>query len=85
MNEAKLEKRIQKGACSVSIFAQQMEKDGREFMQRRAVFQKRYKDAQGDWQSTQSLNTNDIPKAILALEAAYDHLVSDQGKLPERP
>lgn len=33
-----------------------------------------YKDAKGDWQHTNSLNANDLPKAILALQKAYEYI-----------
>ena len=74
------EKKFQRGGCSVSIFANEVEKDGRKFSIRKAVFQKRYKDSDGQWQSSQSLDINDIPKAVLALEDAYDYLT---GREPD--
>jgi hypothetical protein len=43
---------------------------------KKTVFQKRYKGQDGQWQSTSSLDVNDIPKAILALTKAYDYLIS---------
>jgi len=44
--------------------------------------ERRYKDQNGDWQSTAALNVNDVPKARLLLEKAYEHLVlkSDEEK-----
>ena len=73
---AKPEKRFQKGACSVSIFTNEVEKNGKPIRIKKAVFQKRYRDAQGEWQNTSSLDVNDIPKAVKALDAAYDYLTS---------
>ena len=35
-----------------------------------------YKDSGGSWQSASSLRTNDLPKALMALDAAYRYLVS---------
>ena len=72
------EKRFQRGGCSVSVFANEVEKDGRKFSIRKAVFQKRYKDTKGEWRTTQSLDVNDIPKAVLALIDAYDYLTSGE-------
>ncbi len=41
---------------------------------------KRYKDGE-DWKSTNSLNINDLPKAILALNKAYEFvLLKDQAQ-----
>ena len=35
---------------------------------------RRYKDKNDEWKSTNSLKLNDIPKAILALQKAYEYL-----------
>ena len=37
-------------------------------------FERRYKDKGGEWKSTTSLKANDLPKAILALEKAYEFI-----------
>ncbi len=37
--------------------------------------QRNYKDKNDEWKSSSSLKVNDIPKAILALEKAYEYLV----------
>ena len=37
-------------------------------------FDKRYKDKNDEWKSSSSLKANDIPKAVLALEKAYEFL-----------
>ncbi|MDI6855877.1 MAG: hypothetical protein QMD21_03725 [Candidatus Thermoplasmatota archaeon] len=39
------------------------------------TIQRSYKDKNGKWQKTGSLKVNDIPKAILALQIAYERLV----------
>lgn len=33
---------------------------------------RRYKDKNGEWKSTNSLKANDLPKAVLALQKAYE-------------
>jgi hypothetical protein len=81
MANSKPEKKFVRGACSVSIFTNEAQKNGQEIRIPKAVFQKRYKDSSGEWQTTQSLDVNDIPKAVLALQEAYDHLTRrDQGE-----
>ena len=42
---------------------------------RTVSLQRRYTDKSGEWKSTNSLRTNDLPKAILVLSKAYEHLV----------
>lgn len=39
------------------------------------TMQRNYKDKNDQWQKTQSLRANDIPKAVLALQKAYEQLV----------
>jgi hypothetical protein len=36
--------------------------------------QRSYRDRTGEWKSTYSLRQNDLPKAILALQKAYEHV-----------
>lgn len=48
-------------------------KEGRKFYN--ATFDRRYKDKDGKWQSTSSLGANDLPKAILALQKAYEFML----------
>jgi hypothetical protein len=70
------EKRFKCGRCEVSIFENtRTTKEGREVSSRKASFQIRYKDTDGEWKSTQSLDVNDIPKARLALDEAFRYLV----------
>lgn len=49
--------------------------DGKVFTRHRFVLERRYKDKQGNWQGTNSLELNDVPKATLALAAAYDRVL----------
>lgn len=46
---------------------------------------KSYKDSDNEWQTTASLGTNDVPKAIVALEMAYHYVMvredSDNNEL----
>lgn len=37
--------------------------------------QRRYKDKKDNWQSTSSMRVNDLPKAALVLNKAYEYLV----------
>lgn len=73
-------KRFRCGACEVAIFEnERTTKDGRTVNTRKASFQRRYKDSDGEWKSTHSLDINDIPKARLALYEAYKYLVLNKG------
>ncbi len=86
----KPEKRFQCGAVEASIFENETHQNGKPIKIKKVSFQKRYKSSDG-WKSTNSLDVNDLPKAILALSKAYEYLVltpgSDEGEEPkiERP
>ena len=54
-------------------------KDGRSFEIKKVVLDRRYKTAQGEWKSANSLDFHDIPKAILALQKAYEYLLLKTG------
>jgi len=72
---AKPEKRFRCGGCEAAIFENEIERAGKTVKVKKVAFQKRYRNADGEWKSTSSLDVNDIPKAILALRKAYEHLV----------
>lgn len=46
-----------------------------------ATLERRYKDKKGEWKGTNSLKANDIPKAILALQKAYEYMVLKEPDL----
>jgi len=76
---------IRVGAVNVSIFENTVLKDGKILTIPKVVFQVRYKDKQGQWQSTSSLSVNDIPKAINALQKAYQILTEKGPKNADMP
>jgi len=78
-----LEKRIQVGACSASIFVQEVAtKDGPVPM-RNVVLQRAYRDNDGKYQHTNSYSISDVPKAILALQKAYEYLAVKPESEPD--
>ena len=66
------------GLCSASIFEQDFERGEEKFTVRTVSFQRSYLDKEGNWQTTNSLKVNDIPKAILVLQKSYEFLTSEQ-------
>lgn len=78
MERRKPEKRFQHGACSVSIFNNEVQRNGKPINIKKSVFQKRYKGTDDQWHTTQSLDTNDLPKASLCLDEAYAYLTGKQ-------
>ena len=69
------EKEVRAGAVRVAVWTnERRNRDGESFDSHRVQLERTYKDAQGNFKTTQSLELNDIPKAILALSKAYEFL-----------
>jgi hypothetical protein len=68
------ETKFRSGAIAATIWANETLKDGKKIVYKSVSFERSYKDKNDEWQSTNSLRTQDIPKAILVLSKAYEHL-----------
>ena len=70
------EKKFSTGVISATIWKNSgVSKDGQPTEFKIIALQRRYKDKAGAWQSTNSLRINDLPKASLVLQKAYEYLV----------
>jgi hypothetical protein len=68
------EARFQAGGVSASVFLNESKRsDGTTFLTRRTIVQRTYVDGGGQYQSTSSLDVNDLPRAIFVLMQAYAH------------
>ena len=72
----KPEKVFKVGAVRASVFQNTITHNNRQVVLPKVVIEVRYKDKAGHWQGTNSLSLNDLPKAILALQKAFEHLTS---------
>jgi hypothetical protein len=73
----KPEKVFKVGAIRASIFKNAYQKGIQTAEVSKVVLEVRYKDKKtGEWKGTNSLSINDIPKAVLALEQAYEYLTA---------
>ena len=70
------------GAVRASIFRNTIEKNGKLIPLPKVAIEVRYKDKTGQWNGTNSLSLNDLPKAILALQKAFEYLM--EHKQPEK-
>ncbi len=71
-------KKFSVGGVQVAIW----ENEGKEGSSYYTVsFDRRYKDKNDEWKSTTSLKANDLPKAILALQKAYEYLALREPEL----
>lgn len=64
------------GAVRASVFRNTIEKNGQFLPMAKVSIEVRYKDKTGQWQGTHSLSVNDLPKAILALQKAFEYLMT---------
>ena len=84
---AKPEQTFKVGAVRASIFRNTIEKNGQLIPLPKVAIEVRYKDKTGQWQGTNSLSLNDLPKAILALQKAFEYLMDhkqpEQAESPE--
>jgi hypothetical protein len=72
---SKPEKVFKMGAVRASIWRNVIQRDGRDVPIPKVIIEVRYKDKNGEWKGTNSLSLNELPKAISALQKAYDYLV----------
>jgi len=70
-------KSFRTGALSVSIWENEiLGEDGQPRSYKTVSFERRYKDPKsGEWKSSNSLRVNDLPKATLILQKAYEYLI----------
>lgn len=68
------ETKFRSGAIAATIWANETMRDGKKVVYKTVGFERSYKDKNDEWQTTNSLRTADIPKAILVLSKAYEHL-----------
>ncbi|MAE43179.1 hypothetical protein CMO93_05385 [Candidatus Woesearchaeota archaeon] len=70
------EKKFSTGVLSATVWENQgKSKTGEEVSFKTVTFQRRYQDKEGNWQTTNNLRLNDLPRASLVLQKAYEYLV----------
>jgi len=79
---AKPETVFKVGAVRASVFRNTIQKNGQFIPLPKVAIEVRYKDKTGQWQGTNSLSLNDLPKAILALQKAFEYLMEHKGTEP---
>ncbi|MFP4111378.1 MAG: hypothetical protein ACLFPQ_02715 [Candidatus Woesearchaeota archaeon] len=69
------EKKFQIGGISATVWKNETtNKDGQPVSYRTVSFERNYRDKDGNWKPTSSLRINDIPKASLVLNKAYEYI-----------
>lgn len=76
-------KKIKAGAITAALWENKGKgKEGNETTFHTVSLTRGYKDKEGNWQNTQSLRVEDLPKARLVLDKAYEELVLIEDEEP---
>ena len=73
------EKKFRAGAVCATIWKNQTEKADKEIEYRTISLERSYQKKTGEWGSTSSFRVNDIPKATLVLQKAYEYVTLKQS------
>ena len=75
------EKKFRAGPISATIWSNHgKDQDGKETIYKTVSFERSYMDKEGNWQTTNSLRTSDLPRAVLVLNKAYEYLSLTDGE-----
>jgi len=74
-------KKFQAGGISAAVWKNLVKLgNGSEGSMLSVTLDRRYKDSQGEWQSSSSYRLNDLPKTVLVLTQAYSYLATAGDK-----
>jgi hypothetical protein len=68
------ERKFRAGAISATVWKNHTERDGKVVEYHTVSLDRNYQDKNGEWNSTNSLRINDLPKAALVLQKAYEYI-----------
>ena len=80
MSGTKPEKVFKVGAVRASVFNNTIQQGGKDVTVSKVILEVRYKDKAGEWKGTHSLSLNEMPKAILALQMAYQWITTGRDR-----
>ncbi len=70
------EKKFSTGAIQATVWRNNAKSKNGEAVEFRTIsFDRRYKDKEGNWQSSKSLRITDLPKAVVVLNKAFEYAV----------
>lgn len=67
------------GQVSSAVWKNQIQVKGANVEILKATVQRRYKDKEGNWQSSGSFSRNEIPLAIHCLQKAFEEIIETQN------
>jgi hypothetical protein len=68
------EKKIRAGGLSATIWKNEQEKNGKSYSFYSVTLDRSYTDETGNWKTSHNLRSNDLPKATLVLDKAFEYL-----------
>ena len=68
------EKKYRAGGITATVWKNQTEKEGKIVEYRTVSFDRNYQDKNKVWKTTNSLRVNDLPRAGLVLQKAYEYI-----------
>jgi hypothetical protein len=66
------------GQVSSAVWRNEIQVQGKAITVLKATVQRRYKDKEGNWQSSGSFSRNEIPLAIHCLQQAFEKIIETQ-------
>ena len=82
----KPEREFKVGGVRATVWANpRTDGKGEAYSSHRVILERVYRDSQGGWKTTGSLGPEDLPKAILALRQAYEHIVLNKRRSDTPP
>ncbi len=66
------------GQVSSAVWRNEIQVKGKAITLLKATVQRRYKDKEGNWQSSGSFSRNEIPLAIYCLQQAFEKIIETQ-------
>lgn len=74
-------KKFRAGAIAATIWNNEsVNKDNEKVSFKTISFERTYKDKNDEWQTSSSLRTTDLPKAVLVLNKAYEFLMLNSNE-----
>jgi len=70
--------KIRAGSVSCALWENQINVNGTPKAILKASIERRYKDKDGDWQSSASFGRSEIPLAIFCLARAFDKIINEE-------
>jgi hypothetical protein len=70
--------KVKAGQVSAALWENEITANGRKVTVLKASVQRRYKDKDGSWKSSQSFSRNEIPLAVYCLQKSFEKIIEMQ-------